>query len=421
MTTHSSRSGSRVAVRSRTHQPSAIVVILTIPLLCSGIVMGQKRDRFESARQLMVQKVIKAEGISDQRVLSAMMSVPRHKFVSGTLWGQAYSDNALPIGAQQTISAPYIVAYMTEILSVEPEHRVLEIGTGSGYQAAVLASIAKDVYSIEIVESLAKSASQRLEELGYDNVHVQHGDGYKGWPEVAPFDRIIVTCSPESVPEPLITQLKEGGRMIIPMGERYQQAFYLMKKEDGALVQERLVSTLFVPMTGDAEEARRIQPDSNRPQVVNGGFEIDANDDGRLDGWHYQRQSAMCTDEPMGGSFCHRFQNSVAGEASQILQGTGINGKKLGAVDFSIWARQDGVVTPVGQSPAGLVVHFYDSVRRELGHQVVFRWRGTGNWQQFRRRILVPPSAREMIVRIGLNGSTGTLDVDSFQFAAVSR
>ncbi|MCL4108564.1 UNVERIFIED_CONTAM: hypothetical protein GTU68_022866 [Idotea baltica] len=369
----------------------------------------------------MVQTVIKAEGISDKRVLGAMMSVPRHKFVSGTLWNQAYTDNALPIGAQQTISAPYIVAYMTEALGVEPEHRVLEIGTGSGYQAAVLASIVEDVYSIEIVDSLANSAGQRLEELGYDNVHVRHGDGYKGWPEAAPFDRIIVTCSPESVPEPLITQLKEGGRMIIPMGERYQQAFYLMKKEDGAMVQERLVSTLFVPMTGDAEDARRIQPDANRPQVVNGGFEIDANGDGRLDGWHYQRQSQMCSEEPMGGSYCHRFENGVPGEASQILQGTGINGKNLGAIDFVIWSRQDSVLTPPRENPAGLVVHFYDSIRRELGHQVVFRWRGTGNWQQFRRRIAVPANAKEMIVRIGLNGSTGTLDVDSFQFAGVSR
>lgn len=390
-------------------------------LFCSTVAVAQTKDRFAAARQLMVQKVIKAEGISDKRVLSAMMSVPRHKFVSGTLWNQAYSDNALPIGAQQTISAPYIVAYMTETLGVEPAHRVLEIGTGSGYQAAVLALIAKDVYSIEIVESLAESASERLQELGYENVHVRHGDGYKGWPDEAPFDRIIVTCSPESVPEPLITQLKEGGRMIIPMGERYQQAFYLMKKEDGALVQERLVSTLFVPMTGDAEDARRIQPDANHPQVVNGGFEIDANDDGRLDGWHYQRQSQMCSDEPMGGSYCHRFENSVPGEAAQILQGTGVNGKKVGAIDFSIWARQNSVVIPPGENPAGLVVHFYDAIRRELGHQVVFRWRGTGNWQQFRRRILVPANAREMIIRIGLNGSTGTLDVDSFQFAGVSR
>lgn len=384
-------------------------------------VLAQKRDRYASVRQLMVQTVIKAEGISDERVLNALMTVPRHEFVSGTLRSQAYNDKALPIGSQQTISAPYIVAYMTETLGVKPEHRVLEIGTGSGYQAAVLATIAKDVYSIEIVKTLAESASERLEELGYENVHVRHGDGYKGWPDVAPFDRIIVTCSPESVPEPLITQLKEGGRMIIPMGERYQQSFFLMRKEDGALVEEKLVPTLFVPMTGGAEEIRRVKPDPNRPMVVNGGFEADSNDDGRIDGWHYQRQSEMCSEEPMGGSFCHRFENSVPGEMSQILQGTGINGRKLGAIDFSIWARRDAVVTPAGENPAGLVVHFYDSVRREVGTQVVVVWRGTENWQQFRRRVRVPATAREMIVRLGLNGSVGTLDVDSFQFAAVSK
>lgn len=400
-----------------------ISTVLLVTLLCQlpSTALGQKRDRYQTARQLMVQTVIKAEGISDERVLNALITVPRHEFVSGTLRGQAYSDKALPIGSQQTISAPYIVAYMTETLGVEPDHRVLEIGTGSGYQAAVLAAIAKDVYSIEIVESLAKSAGERLEELGYENVHVKHGDGYKGWPDAAPFDRIIVTCSPESVPEPLISQLKEGGRMIIPMGERYQQSFFLMKKEDGALVEEKLVSTLFVPMTGGAEEIRRVKPNPNRPVVVNGGFETDANEDGRIDGWHYQRQSSMCSDQPMGGSFCHRFENLVPGEMSQILQGTGINGRNLGAIDFSIWARRDAVVIPAGENPAGLVIHFYDSVRREVGTQVVFVWRGTENWQQFRKRIRVPATAREMIVRIGLNGSVGTLDVDSFQFAAVSR
>lgn len=415
-----SRSGDPVATPDGAKR---LAMILLTVFLCQLPVaaFAQKRDRYDTARQLMVQTVIKAEGISDERVLDALRTVPRHEFVPGTHRGQAYNDTALPIGSQQTISAPYIVAYMTETLAVEPEHRVLEIGTGSGYQAAVLATIAKDVYSIEIVKSLAKSAGERLEELGYDNVHVRHGDGYKGWPDVAPFDRIIVTCSPESVPEPLVSQLKEGGRMIIPMGERYQQSFYLMKKEDGALVEDKLVPTLFVPMTGGAEEIRRIKPNPNRPVVVNGGFEADANGDGRVDGWHYQRQSEICSEAPMGGSFCHRFENSVPGEMSQILQGTGINGRNLGAIDFSIWARRDAVVTPAGENPAGLVVHFYDSVRREVGTQVIFLWRGTENWQQFRRRVLVPASAREMIVRIGLNGSIGTLDVDSFQFAAVSK
>ncbi|MEP3478319.1 MAG: protein-L-isoaspartate(D-aspartate) O-methyltransferase [Fuerstiella sp.] len=407
----------------RLNQTGLLVMLLLIALQWQvpSVAVGQRRDRYETARQLMVQTVIKAEGISDERVLNALLTVPRHEFVAGSLRNQAYTDKALPIGSQQTISAPYIVAYMTETLGVQPDHRVLEIGTGSGYQAAVLSTIAKDVYSIEIVETLAESATERLTDLGYDNVHVKHGDGYKGWPDVAPFDRIIVTCSPESVPEPLISQLKEGGRMIIPMGERYQQSFFLMKKEDGALVEEKLVPTLFVPMTGGAEEIRRVKPDPNHPMVVNGGFETDANGDGRIDGWHYQRQSEMCSEEQMGGSFCHRFTNSVPGEMSQILQGTAVNGRRLGAVDFSIWARRDSVVTLAGENPAGLVVHFYDSVRREVGTQVVFVWRGTENWQQFRRRIRVPATAREMIVRIGLNGSVGILDVDSFQFAGVAK
>jgi len=370
----------------------------------------------------MVKEAIEAEGVTNPLVLDAMYSVPRHEFVSGSLRAQAYADMALPIGSQQTISSPYIVAYMTETIDPQPEDKVLEIGTGSGYQAAVLATIVKEVYSIEIVETLAKSAEKRLQKLGYDNVHVKHGDGYLGWPEHAPFDKVIVTCSPEDVPKPLVEQLREGGMMIIPMGERYQQSFYLLQKVDGEMQKKKLVPTLFVPMTGESAELRQVLPDADNPVVVNGDFEIDGNDDGRADGWHYQRQTEMNTDEPMSGSVCLRFTNETAGNLSQALQGCGVNGRKVGALDFAVWARKDQVA--VGRSPedfAGIVLHFYDSVRRDVGSQVVVKWRGTDNWQQVRKRVLVPPNAREMIIRIGLNGGTGTLDLDALQMAAVRR
>ncbi|MFN9824561.1 MAG: protein-L-isoaspartate(D-aspartate) O-methyltransferase, partial [Planctomyces sp.] len=214
---------------------------------------AEAQQRFEQQREAMVQRSLEAEGIRNPRVLEAMRKVPRHEFVRTADRSRAYEDTALPIGNQQTISPPYVVAYMTEVLDPGPEDRVLEIGTGSGYQAAVLGAICRDVYTIEIVPQLAKQATRRLQDLGYENVHVREGDGYKGWEEHAPFDRIIVTCSPESVPQPLIDQLKEGGRMIIPMGERYQQSFHLLKKENGSLQDERLISTLFVPMTGESE------------------------------------------------------------------------------------------------------------------------------------------------------------------------
>lgn len=379
-------------------------------------------DRYAAARRAMVSNAIEAEGISNQAVLEAMRRVPRHEFVRGDLRNRAYQDTALPIGAKQTISPPFVVAYMTATLNPEPDHRVLEIGTGSGYQAAVLAEIVKDVYSIEIVPPLAKSAAERLEKLGYDNVHCLEGDGYKGWPEHAPFDRIIVTCSPENVPEPLVEQLKDGGQMLIPIGERYQQSFYLLEKRDGKLERKKLIPTLFVPMTGESESQRRVLPDPDQPVIVNAGFELDANEDGKADGWHYQRQLEICDDKPMQGRKFLRFTNRDPGEVSQALQGGAVNGRKIGALDLSVWARSDAIVPGrTKNDQAAFVIHFYDTIRREVGTQVVKIWRGTSNWQQARRRILVPPTAREMIFRVGLNGATGTLDLDDLRMMAVPR
>jgi len=205
------------------------------------------------ARQKMVEEQLRPRGIRDERVLTAMAKVPREEFVADNLRWQAYSDQALPIGHDQTISQPYIVAFMTEQLHPQPTDKILEIGTGSGYQAAVLAELVKDVYTIEIVDPLAKEASARLARLDYNNAHVKIGDGYQGWPEVAPFDGIIVTCAPDKVPPPLTQQLKEGGRMIIPVGTTMMdQQLYLLEKKNGELAQTAILPVRFVPMVGGA-------------------------------------------------------------------------------------------------------------------------------------------------------------------------
>ena len=203
--------------------------------------------------QQMVQRQLRAREISDQRVLAAMVKVPREEFVPSNLRGASYEDRPLPIGYGQTISQPYIVAFMTEQLRLSKNHRILEIGTGSGYQAAILAELAAEVYSIEIVEPLAKIAEATLQRLDYKNVHVKAGDGYQGWPERAPFDAVIVTCAPDHVPQPLIDQMKEGGRMIIPVGGGlgYQQ-LYLLEKKNGKLQRRAVLPVRFVPMTGEA-------------------------------------------------------------------------------------------------------------------------------------------------------------------------
>jgi len=203
---------------------------------------------FAVQRQRMVDQQLKPRGIKDERVLAAMAKVPREEFVPADERAEAYQDGPLPIGYDQTISQPYIVAFMTEQLQPKEGDRVLEVGTGSGYQAAMLGELVADVYTIEIVEPLAKTAEATLQRLGYKNVHLKVGDGYKGWPEEAPFDAIIVTCAPDKVPQPLINQLKDGGRMVIPVGERFAQQLYLLEKRNGQLKESATLPVRFVPM-----------------------------------------------------------------------------------------------------------------------------------------------------------------------------
>lgn len=221
-------------------------------------------DPYTSARLKMVAETIQARGVQDERVLEAMRSVPRHAFVPSEYLDQAYDDHPIPIGYGQTISQPYIVAWMTELLNLQPGEKVLEIGTGSGYQAAVLAALGYgEVYSIEIVPELAKSASERLAELGYTNVKVKEGDGYYGWPEFAPFNAIIVTAAPDHLPAPLVRQLVEGGRIVIPIGPPggYQDLWKFVV-QSGKLQAYNLGGVSFVPFTGQGVESGAENPPS---------------------------------------------------------------------------------------------------------------------------------------------------------------
>ena len=218
---------------------------------------GQKPSApsdFAVERERMVQQQLRTRGIKDERVLAALAKVPREEFVPQDSRAASYEDGPLPIGYDQTISQPYIVAFMTEQLRPKPSDRVLEIGSGSGYQAAILGELVAEVYTIEIVEPLAKSAEATLQRLGYNNVHIKAGDGYKGWPEQAPFDAIIVTCAPEKVPQPLVDQLKDGGRMVIPVGERFAQQLYLLEKKNGQLKESVTLPVRFVPMLREGQK-----------------------------------------------------------------------------------------------------------------------------------------------------------------------
>ena len=205
-----------------------------------------------ASRELMVVQQLQARGISDPRVLAAMRKVPRHELIPEENREEAYGDHPVPIGQGQTISQPLIVAYMTECLELKGGEKVLEVGTGSGYQAAILAELGARVYSIEIVPSLAKRAEADLERLGYENVFVRAGDGYRGWPDKAPFDAIIITAAPPEVPKPLLDQLKVGGKLVVPVGVEIQQLVRITRTTSG-FKEEKLVPVRFVPMTGEAQ------------------------------------------------------------------------------------------------------------------------------------------------------------------------
>ena len=396
---------------------------LLLNFILPTISFAQTDAQLNAARKKMVDDLIVGAGVKDPRVIRSSATTPRHEFVDLKYRSQAYHDMALPIGENQTISSPFIVAYMTESLDPQPTDKVLEIGTGSGYQAAILSPLVKEVYSIEIVESLGKKAERTLKRLKYNNVFVKVGDGYQGWPEHAPFNKIIVTCSPEKPPQPLVDQLVEGGLMVIPVGERFQQTLYLMRKKEGQLTAAALQPTLFVPMTGTAEANRQVKPDPTNPRAVNGDFEEPLNADGSISGWYYHRQSEWITDPkaPVGQHFA-TCKNADAGRNSHLLQGIAVDGRVVTEVDLSAWVRHSNVqYSPTSDSVPSVGVTFYDEDRRDLGHNWLGPFRGSSEWTHVENRFKVPLKAREGILRIGLFGATGEISFDDVRITAVKK
>ncbi|QDS96243.1 Protein-L-isoaspartate O-methyltransferase [Roseimaritima multifibrata] len=414
--------------------PALLAAVFSVGFLVPFIQVGTAvaEDPFQKARQQLVETRIQTAGVTDTRVLRSIAETPRHEFVPTSQRSKAYFDMALPIGDAQTISSPFIVALMTEALDPQPTDKVLEIGTGSGYQAAVLSPLVEHVYTIEIVRPLGKKAKEVLERLGYENVSARVGDGFLGWPEAAPFDKIIVTCSPESIPQPLVDQLREGGQMIIPVGERYQQTLYRMIKKDGKLERQPLRPTLFVPMTGEAEDGRQQKPDPSNPKVINGDFSQSGDSSIHIPGWYYGRQvhqvpaetdivsgSSASTAGESDGSYI-RFENETPGLDSHLLQGLAIDGREVTMARLSGRVRTRAVVGAEGSDRLPIVaITFYDELRRERGTFWLGPFRGTRGWKSESRLIRVPPQSREAILRIGLFGATGVADFDDIGFKKV--
>lgn len=372
------------------------------------------------ARHRMVDEDVEGAGITNTRVLDSVRRTPRHEFMPADQRHLAYYDMAVPIGEGQTISPPFIVAYMTEQLEPQPTDKVLEIGTGSGYQAAILSPLVADVYTIEIVEVLGKRAASVLKRLKYKNVHTRIGDGYLGWEEHAPFDKIIVTCSPEKIPQPLIDQLAEGGRMVIPVGERYQQTLYLYKKVDGKLEAEPLEPTMFVPMTGTAEDQREVLPDQTKPEIINGGFEQDMLIAGKPDGWYYVRQAELKSDaETPKGKHYLTMSNDTPGRFSQALQAFGVDGRRVRELEITVLVRaEDAQQGRSDDERARLVISYFDSNRAPCGKQQLGPWSGSFDWIKKRKHVPVPKSARLAILAIGLLGGTGEISFDEVHLQA---
>jgi protein-L-isoaspartate(D-aspartate) O-methyltransferase len=394
----------------------------TFQLFIGGLVVAfavtvnaQSPGDYATLRKAMVRQEIEAAGISHAGVLRSIRATPRHEFVPAGFRKQAYYDAALPIGDRQTISPPFVVAYMTQELDPQPTDKVLEIGTGSGYQAAVLSPLVSEVFSIEIVAPLGRRATRVLKRLKYDNVHVRVGDGFEGWPEHAPFDKIIVTCSPEDIPERLVEQLKEGGQMIIPVGQRYQQNLFRITKQNGELKREALRATLFVPMTGEAEEARQVLPDPQKPGIVNGDFSTRIVESDLPVGWHYLRYAQIVV-ENEGSSKQSQFlsfESSQPGRASRALQGLALDGSSISKMKLSARVRgRDLQAGPTSGQRAAVMITFYDKRRAVIDSQRIANWSGSFDWRLESKTIRVPLAAREAIVRLGILGGVGRLDVD---------
>ncbi|MEM6798341.1 MAG: protein-L-isoaspartate(D-aspartate) O-methyltransferase [Planctomycetota bacterium] len=402
------------------------VTFIALLLASPSNASAQSAAEAKRLREAMVEAEVAAAGIENERVLRSLRETPRHEFVPLKQRKLAYLDMALPIGEQQTISPPFVVAYMTEQLDPQPSDKVLEIGTGSGYQAAVLSPLVREVYSIEIVAPLGRRAARTLKRLKYKNVETRIGDGYLGWPEAAPFDKIIVTCSPDKVPQPLVDQLHEGGQMIVPVGERYRQNLYRFTKVDGKLERETLRATFFVPMTGEAEEQRTTQPDPLRPSLTNGGFESVIGDDDLPEGWHYLRQVELVTgdgmsDAPPEGSRYLRFRNDEPGRASRALQGFPVDGRKISELAIAFHVKGEGI--RFGQTRKQwplVVVTYYDDRRAAIDEAIVGPFQGSFDWTRKKAKLPVPLRARDAIIRIGLLGAIGEISFDDLQVSAAN-
>ncbi len=384
--------------------------------------VNSELSQLKEERDRLINNILIPGGVKDPRAIEAIRHTPRHTFVPDALRDEAYLDRALPIGEAQTISSPYIVAVMTEAIEPHPDDKVLEIGTGSGYQAAVLSPLVKDVYTIEIVEPIGRETTEFLKKLGYDNIHTKIGDGYQGWQEFAPFQKIIVTCSPEKVPQPLMDQLEENGLMIIPVGKPHQQVLHLFRKQDGKLVSLSTRPTLFVPMTGTAEEKREGK-EGRGVELINGDFEAKVTTPGYIPGWYYEF-NAKLTEDPKSpfGKNCVEFSSQKGELPSLLIQGLKLDGRETPVVVFKGAAIVEDVKAGKTATEVPVInLQLLDENREPIGSYWLGPFVGTSKWKVEEQTIRIPIKCREAILQVGLFGATGTIRFDGISLKPKKR
>jgi protein-L-isoaspartate(D-aspartate) O-methyltransferase len=397
-----------------------LITALFCHYLVSPAESAQRADPFASVRESMVQREVVGRGVRNPRVIQAMRTVPRHEFVPINQRKFAYADAAIPIGNHQTITSPFVVAYMTAKLDPQKTDKVLEIGTGSGYQASVLSQLVDQVYTIEIVAPLGQRAERTINELGYENVHCRIGDGYQGWPEQAPFDKIIVTCSPENVPPALVAQLRDGGLLVVPLGTRFQQSLYLFRKVSGQLQREELEATFFVPMTGEAERQRDHAGDDGIPNVVNGDFQELGEDSDTVPGWFYARQCQIVAESAASpNDYVLQLTNRTAGQAAHVHQPISLDGQQVRSVALSARVSTTGIHGTNDWTLPRVELTFYDKNRASIKSVKLGPWQGHRGWSSLRKTSPVPGRTHFAVVSIGMFGAVGQFAVDDVQVEVV--
>lgn len=375
-------------------------------------------EAFKVAREKMVREELTAQGIKNDRVLRAMGQVPREQFLPLTKRKFAYLDMPIPIGEAQYMPPPLRTADLLEQIDPQPSDKVLVVGTGSGYGPGVLSRIVREVYAIEIVPELAREAAATFQRLKYSNITSKQGDGFAGWAEHAPYDKMLVECAPESVPPPLVEQLKEGGVLVIPVGEHFQQTLFKYRKQNGKLTVEQSRPTLFLPMIGKAKFLQTTDTAAQEPQILNPSFETEFEGDKNLPAnWYFVKQ-AQVIEYPTApnGKRVLWFKNETPGHASIAIQGFACDGRKVKLLTITLNVKVKSVIRGqnLEQLPR-LEIMYLNENNRAIHHDFIGPWFLTGDWTEQQARFQVPPQARAALIRIGLLGATGEAWFDNLR------